>query len=138
MSRPTRARRWLWKRRALSAVYVTAAPDGPGDHGAFLGGASARDIVDGAVGLTNDAPAFLPLGATTVTFTAKDRSGNTVSATSTITVTKAAVAPSKPLDRTPPDDVRGLAAIRKSHETLTRAASAIGTIGRARSKRRLR
>jgi len=75
---------------------------------AFLGGASGRDIVDGVVAVTNNAPSAFAVGETTVSFVAKDRAGNTAIATSTITVGRTAVATSKPLDRTPPDDVRSL------------------------------
>ncbi|MCP5089390.1 MAG: DUF5011 domain-containing protein, partial [Gammaproteobacteria bacterium] len=52
----------------------------------FLNAANATDAVDGAVVVTNDAPAVFPLGATTVTFSAMDSVGNTGSAQATVTV----------------------------------------------------
>ncbi|HXH28641.1 MAG TPA: HYR domain-containing protein, partial [Candidatus Polarisedimenticolia bacterium] len=52
----------------------------------FLSGASASDECDSSVGITNDAPAFFPLGATVVTFTATDDSGNSSTCTATVTV----------------------------------------------------
>jgi hypothetical protein len=52
----------------------------------FLGGASAADACDASPSLTDDAPGLLPLGATPVTFTAKDASNNTASCASTVTV----------------------------------------------------
>ncbi len=76
----------------------------------FLAGASASDIVDGVVKVTNDAPGGFAVGTTTVTFTARDMAGNSVTAKSTVTVTRESVAAAKPLDRAPPDNVRGLSA----------------------------
>ena len=43
---------------------------------AFFAGVSATDICDATPAITHDAPAFLPLGNTTVTLTARDDSGN--------------------------------------------------------------
>jgi len=71
---------------------------------AFLGAASARDIVDGPLPVTNDAPADLPLGKTVITFSATDRSGNTATGQSTLTVVTAGVPP-QTIDRTPPHNV---------------------------------
>ena len=78
---------------------ITVEADGPSGTSAtttaiaaFLAGASAVDIVDGPVAVSNDAPAIFPLGTTTVTFSAIDGSGNTGTATSTVTV----------VDTTPP------------------------------------
>ncbi len=56
---------------------------------AFLAAATAVDAVDGALTVSHDAPAVFPIGATTVTFTARDNAGNTGTATSTVTVTLA-------------------------------------------------
>ena len=42
----------------------------------FLSRVSATDNVDGRVNVSNNAPALFPLGVTTVTFTARDASGN--------------------------------------------------------------
>jgi len=55
---------------------------------AFLGGAKATDAVDGAVTITNNAPAKFTVGKTEVTFSATDKSGNTNSCKSTVTITK--------------------------------------------------
>ena len=53
---------------------------------AFLAAASASDDVDGSLSVTHDAPADFPVGVTTVTFSAIDASGNTASASATVTV----------------------------------------------------
>ena len=80
---------------------------------AFLAVASASDIVDPHPTITNDAPAVLPVGATTITFTATDASGNSAHATAVLSV-KPQPPPGTPqppppvVDRTPPDDVGGL------------------------------
>jgi hypothetical protein len=52
----------------------------------FFAGASASDVCDGSVSLSNDAPAFLPLGVTPVTFTAADDSANATACASAVTV----------------------------------------------------
>jgi large repetitive protein len=76
----------------------------------FLSSPVASDLVDGKLPVKVDAPAVFGVGTTTVKFSAADKSGNIASSTSTVTVVKGAVAPTKPLDRTPPDNVRGLRA----------------------------
>jgi hypothetical protein len=72
---------------------ITLACDGPGGKpaddpalAAFLDGFTAVDACDAGLTLANDAPDFFPLGATTVTFTATDGSGNSASCTATVTV----------------------------------------------------
>ncbi len=101
-------------------VYATT-PSGIGaDEGtapAFLGGASATDLADPNPSITTNAPAFFPVGATEVTFVARDASGNTSTASAVIHV-RPQPAPgttSPPLpppgDRQPPGDVGGLKAI---------------------------
>ena len=77
---------------------------------AFLTSAVASDLVDGKLPVKVEAPAVFGVGTTTVKFSTADKSGNSVTLPSTITVVKEAVAPSTPLDRTPPDNVRGLSA----------------------------
>jgi hypothetical protein len=79
----------------------------------FLNAAGATDLVDDHPTVTNDAPPTLPVGADTVTFTAKDASGNSTSGTAVLTV-KPQPPPGTPqlpptvVDRTPPDDVTGV------------------------------
>ncbi|MCF7972828.1 MAG: HYR domain-containing protein [Phycisphaerae bacterium] len=51
-----------------------------------VGQASAEDICDADIDITNDAPPFFPLGQTTVTWTATDDSGNTATGTQIVTV----------------------------------------------------
>jgi len=51
-----------------------------------LGTATATDLVEGNVTVTNDAPMDFPLGSTTVTYTASDLAGNTSTATQIVTV----------------------------------------------------
>lgn len=71
---------------------------------AFVAGATATDIVTERPTVTTDVPGLLPVGATTVTFTATDSSGNHVSATSTITVSAppATAGPTPPPPPSPP------------------------------------
>jgi hypothetical protein len=59
---------------------------------AFLAATAVRDLVDPAPAVTNDAPAQFPVGTTTVTFTARDASGNATRKSATLTV----VAPAAP------------------------------------------
>jgi len=65
---------------------LTVEASGPGGQSVNIGSATATDICDPSVVITNDAPATFPLGTTTVTWTATDASGNTATATQTITV----------------------------------------------------
>jgi len=51
-----------------------------------IGTATASDLVDGVVSVSNNAPATFPLGSTTVTYTSTDAHGNTATATQTVTV----------------------------------------------------
>jgi hypothetical protein len=71
-------------------------PDGtPATHpaiAAFLSGATASDDLDPAPIVTNDAPAVFPPGTTSVTFTARDASGNHAECAANVSV----------LDATPP------------------------------------
>jgi hypothetical protein len=53
---------------------------------AFLAGASATDICDPSPTISNNAPAFFPLGTTVVTFTAKDADTNVSQCSATVTV----------------------------------------------------
>ena len=64
-----------------------------------IGAASASDVVDDSLTITNDAPSVFPVGDTTVTWTATDASGNSATATQVVTV----------VDIEPPE-ITGLAA----------------------------
>lgn len=59
----------------------------------FFAGVSATDNCDPSPDITNDAPAFFPLGDTVVTFSAEDASGNMGSCMATVSV----------VDTTPPE-----------------------------------
>jgi hypothetical protein len=101
------------------AVYASsssgASRSDPG-VASWLSSASAVDLVDPHPTLTNNAPAELPVGTTTVTFVARDASGNTVSRSATIDVRPQPPAGTTPPplpvppDRQPPDDVHLLTA----------------------------
>ncbi len=54
---------------------------------AILGSATAIDLVDGSVTVTNDAPASFPVGITLVTYSATDLAGNIATATQKVTIT---------------------------------------------------
>ena len=51
-----------------------------------IGAATATDLCDADVAITNDAPAVFPLGETVVTWTATDDAGNVATATQKVTV----------------------------------------------------
>ncbi|MDQ6973234.1 MAG: DUF5011 domain-containing protein, partial [Mariprofundaceae bacterium] len=61
---------------ASSDPYITA----------FLGSATASDNVDLTLTVTNNAPAWFPVGATVVTFITSDVAGNTATATATVNI----------------------------------------------------
>ena len=80
---------------------------------AFLAEARADDVVDPAPTVSNDAPARFPVGTTTVTFTARDASGNAASRQAAVIVYPPGSPPPPPppiVDRTPPPDVTSLSA----------------------------
>ncbi|MDX6542699.1 MAG: hypothetical protein QOK32_302, partial [Gaiellaceae bacterium] len=80
---------------------------------AFLAEARASDAVDPSPTVSNNAPALFPVGTTTVTFTARDQSGNTASAQAAVIVyPKGSPPPAAPpiVDRTPPPDVTAVTA----------------------------
>jgi len=58
-----------------------------------LGTATASDLVDAIVNITNDAPATFPVGVTTVTYSAADSAGNISTATQLVTVNLLDVTP---------------------------------------------
>ena len=55
--------------------------------GVTLGTATATDIADPSPAITNNAPATFPVGTTTVTWNATDASGNSATATQSVTIT---------------------------------------------------
>ncbi|MDW8850401.1 HYR domain-containing protein, partial [Flavobacterium sp. MMLR14_040] len=57
--------------------------------GVILGTPITTDNCTGTITVTNNAPSSFPIGVTTVTWTAKDVSGNTQTCTQTVTVTDA-------------------------------------------------
>ncbi len=65
-----------------------------------LAAPQARDLVDGTVSVTNDAPtAGFPLGDSTVTWTATDRAGNTARAQQKVTLNAVACSENMPFFR---------------------------------------
>ena len=74
----------------LAAVECTSSS--PQGASPFLGTATAADLCDASVPVTNNAPGIFPLGTTTVTWSAVDDSGNSASAAQPVTV----------VDTTPP------------------------------------
>jgi hypothetical protein len=71
---------------------VTAEQTSADGTAVALGAATATDLCDADLTITNDAPAVFPLGETLVTWTATDASGNVATATQKVTV----------VDTTPP------------------------------------
>jgi hypothetical protein len=65
---------------------VTVEQTSPAGTPVTLPPAAATDICDPHPVITNNAPALFPVGTTTVTFTARDASGNSTTATTTVTV----------------------------------------------------
>lgn len=62
--------------RSVYATTPTGVPNTVSGVVSFLSAASATDIVDGSPVITNNAPSFLPVGNLTITFGARDFSGN--------------------------------------------------------------
>ena len=62
--------------RSVYATTPTGIPNTVSGIVSFLGAASASDIVDPNPVITNSAAAFLPVGNLTITFAARDASGN--------------------------------------------------------------
>jgi hypothetical protein len=71
---------------APAPIRVTASETSNAAIASFLESASASDACDPAPAVANDAPAAFPIGATPVTFTASDASGNTTAVTVVVTV----------------------------------------------------
>lgn len=98
---------------AVAAASSDGTPAANAALTAFLTAAVATDIVSGRVDVDSDAPVVFPVGTTIVTFTASDVGGNTATATARVTVLAPEAPPPAPqpfVDRTPPDDVKSLAA----------------------------
>jgi hypothetical protein len=111
---------------SVTATSPSGVPASDPSLAAFLGGAKANDLVDPAPVVTNDAPTVFPVGTTTVSFNARDASGNRTSQNSKLTVSAPAGPPPAPAptptptppaptpptarDTTPPGDVRRLVA----------------------------
>ena len=72
--------------RSVYATTPTGVPNTVAGVVAFLTAVLATDIVDGHPVITNGAPAFLPVGNLTITFGARDSSGNATSKGVTLTV----------------------------------------------------
>jgi hypothetical protein len=90
-----------------------------------IGTATAVDLVDGNPTISNDAPANgFPEGSTTVTWTAVDASGNSGTATQTITVSAPAAGP---LTITPPADITQEATAAFSTVAIGNAMAGGGT-----------
>jgi hypothetical protein len=71
----------------IEGLSPDGVPTAEGAIQAFLAGAGASDLVDPAPAIGHDAPArFFPLGSTTVTFRARDASGNVASCRSSVDV----------------------------------------------------
>jgi hypothetical protein len=109
----------------VAATTTNGTPATNPSIAAVLNSVRAIDMVDGARPVTNDAPAFLPVGRTVVTFAASDTSGNKATATMHLTVkplpvassassnstTTIAPAAAPPPDLDPPDEVANLKAV---------------------------
>ena len=70
----------------VEAVDTIGVPAGDGLIQDFLNDAVTDDDFDSAVDVTTNAPAMFAIGATSVTFTATDDSGNSSSCGATVTV----------------------------------------------------
>ena len=95
---------------AIMLTGANALPASTPTIAAFLDSANATDLVDGKVPVTNNAPSSFPIGATTVTFSATDVRGHNTTASSTVTVTVAAVPQPAAPDTKPPAKVGNLVA----------------------------
>ncbi|MGH9877833.1 MAG: beta strand repeat-containing protein, partial [Nitrososphaerales archaeon] len=64
---------------------ITAEATGESENIVNIGQTTASDLV-GIASITSDAPAVFPIGLTTISWTATDTSGNSVTATQTVTI----------------------------------------------------
>jgi len=88
--------------RSVYATTPTGIPNTVSGIVSFLGAASASDIVDPSPVITNNAPAFLPVGNLTITFAARDASGNVTYKDVTLIVLPQPPAGTPPLPIPPP------------------------------------
>jgi hypothetical protein len=91
--------------RSVYATTQTGIPNTVSGVVSFLTAASATDIVDPFPVITNDAPSFLPVGNLTITFGARDSSGNATSKGVTLTVLPQPPAGTPPLPVPPPPTI---------------------------------
>ena len=91
--------------RSVYATTPTGIPNTVSGVVSFLTAASATDIVDPSPVITNDAPSFLPVGNLTITFGARDSSGNATSKGVTLTVLPQPPAGTPPLPIPPPPTI---------------------------------
>jgi len=91
--------------RSVYATTPTGIPNTVSGVVSFLTAASATDIVDPSPVITNDAPSFLPVGDLTITFGARDSSGNATSKGVTLTVLPQPPAGTPPLPIPPPPTI---------------------------------
>lgn len=88
--------------RSVYATTPTGIPNTVSGIVSFLSAPSATDIVDPSPAITNNAPAFLPIGNLTITFAARDWSGNGTSKDVTLIVLPQPPAGTPPLVVPPP------------------------------------
>ena len=91
--------------RSVYATTATGTSNTVSGVVSFLTAASATDIVDPSPVITNDAPSFLPVGNVTITFGARDASGNATSKGVTLTVLPQPPAGTPPLPIPPPPTI---------------------------------
>jgi len=94
----------------LSIQSATAIPVTDPTIAKFLSGAVATDIVDPKPKITVSAPSSFPVGTTSVTFTATDASGNSVSKVSKVTIGPDVQNSGGSTDRVPPGNVTNVKA----------------------------
>jgi chitodextrinase len=71
----------------IPAITCPAGQDPPYTHAPVLGDPEVADLVDSRPVVTDDRPGVWPVGASTVTWTATDASGNRATCTQTVTLT---------------------------------------------------
>jgi hypothetical protein len=91
--------------RSVYATSPTGVPNTAPGVAAFLSASSATDIVDAHPMITNDAPAFLPVGPNDIDFFARDFSGNVTVRRSTLVVLPEPPAGTPPLPIPPPPTI---------------------------------